>query len=200
MTQGSAAACIIRAIAILLGPGLMTRAEAGQAPCEQIVAAWQGAGFLKGAAGGGNGPWVDCVKPIVEGTRPAHQTSRPLPQVDPASVDGRSLVPLLSGQEVAPWRSLALVEHHGPHDDPADPDAPATHSGNPTAYEAIRSPTSLYVEYADGEREYHDLAADPDELHNRFSLLSGDEKASPHNKLAAIENCHGAVSCWAAAR
>jgi hypothetical protein len=104
VTQGSAAACILRAIATLPGPGLATRAEGGQAPREQIVAACQGAGFLKGAAGGGNGLWVDCVKPIVEGTTPAHQTSGPLPQVDPASVDRRSLVPLLSGQEVAPWR------------------------------------------------------------------------------------------------
>jgi hypothetical protein len=31
--------------------------------------------------------------------------------------------------------------------------------GNPTTYEAIRGPTYLYVEYADGNKEYHDLAA-----------------------------------------
>jgi hypothetical protein len=35
---------------------------------------------------------------------------------------------------------------------------------------AIRGPTWLYVEYANGEKAYHDLAADPDELHNTYSV------------------------------
>jgi hypothetical protein len=83
--------------------------------------------------------------------------------------DGRSLVPLLHGQRVAEWRAVALVEHRGPHKDSTDPDAPALRSGNPTTYEAIRGLTSVYVEYANGEKEYHDLAADPDELRNSFS-------------------------------
>jgi N-acetylglucosamine-6-sulfatase len=120
--------------------------------------------------------------------------------VAPASIDGRSLVPLLHGQKVAEWRRLALVEHRGPHKDPDDPDAPALRSGNPTTYEAIRGLTFLYVEYADGEREYHDLVADPDELRNTFASLSSEEKAALHAALGAVKICQGANSCRAAER
>ena len=63
-----------------------------------------------------------------------------------ANVDGRSLVPLLHGQKMANWRTVALVEHHGPVKDPTDPDMPAPRSGNQTTYEAIRSATYVYVE------------------------------------------------------
>ena len=117
-----------------------------------------------------------------------------------ASIDGRSLVPLLHGQKLAEWRTVALVEHRGPHKDPTDPDAPALRSGNPTTYEAIRGLTSLYVEYADGEKEYHDLVADPHELHNSFSSLSSEEKAALHATLGAVKMCHDAANCRAAER
>ena len=118
--------------------------------------------------------------------------------VAPAAVDGRSLVPLLHGQEVTEWRTAALVEHHGALRDRADPDMPALRSGNPPTYEAIRMRTSVYVEYADGEKEYHDRVADPDELRNTFSSLPNEEKTSLHAALDAIVNCHDAKSCWAA--
>jgi len=120
--------------------------------------------------------------------------------VAPASVDGRSLVPLLHGQKVDDWRTVALVEHRGPHDDPTDPDAPAVRSGNPTTYEAIRAQTSVYVEYADGEKEYHDLTADPHELRNSFSSLSAARKSSLHETLEAVKDCHDAKSCTKAER
>jgi hypothetical protein len=92
-----------------------------------------------------------------------------------ATVDGLSLVPLLHGEPVAAWRKVALVEHQGPVRNMLDPDFPGVRSGNPTTYEAIRGPTWLYVEYANGEKAYHDLAADPDELHNTYSTLTSDE-------------------------
>jgi arylsulfatase A-like enzyme len=120
--------------------------------------------------------------------------------VAPANIDGRSLVPLLRGEKVAGWRAVALVEHRGPHDDPTDPDAPAARSGNPTTYEAIRALTSVYVEYADGEKEYHDLAADPYELRNDFASLSAERKASLHAALEAIKVCHDAKTCAMAER
>ena len=87
----------------------------------------------------------------------------------PATVDGRSLVPLLRGEQVPEWRTLALIEHHGPLnelEDDNDPDVPAKRSGNPPSYEAIRARDSVYVEYDDGTREYHDYASDPYELRN----------------------------------
>jgi N-acetylglucosamine-6-sulfatase len=116
----------------------------------------------------------------------------------PTNVDGRSLVPLLHGQTVTSWRTAALIEHHGPNKDPADPDAPIARSGNPPTYEAMRTRSSLYVEYTDGDKEYHDLITDPHELRNTFSLLSREEKASLHAELEAIKSCHDATSCRAA--
>ena len=105
------------------------------------------------------------------------------------AVDGRSLVPFLRGQKVADWRTAALIEHHGPHDDPNDPDAPALRSGNPPTYEAIRGRSFVYVEYVGGEREFHDLAADPNELINTYNQLPEGEKAALHTSVDALKNC-----------
>jgi arylsulfatase A-like enzyme len=44
------------------------------------------------------------------------------------SIDGHSLVPLLRGQKLDDWRTSALIEHHGPRHEPADPDAPGLRS------------------------------------------------------------------------
>jgi N-acetylglucosamine-6-sulfatase len=139
----------------------------------------------------------------------------------PDNVDGRSLVPLLQGQMVADWRTVALVEHHGPVlKDRQDPDAydsdeknpqefgsrsrkPGKYgfrNGNPNSYEAIRASTWVYVEYADGEEEYHDLASDPDELRNSYSSLADSQKASLHATLLAVQNCHDARTCQIAER
>jgi len=116
------------------------------------------------------------------------------------NVDGRSLVPLMRGQSVADWRKAALIEHRGPVKNVNDPDFPDARSGNPTTYEAIRGPTFLYVEYADGSKEYHDLAAGPDEIHNTFPSLSDADKASLHAALTGLANCHDAQACSAADR
>jgi len=116
------------------------------------------------------------------------------------TIDGRSLVPLLHGQKVADWPTVALVEHRGPVRNLTDPDLPGIRSGNPTTYEALRGLTSLYVEYANGDKEYHDLAADPDELRNSFSSLTGKQQEALHAALEAVKSCRGAESCSAAAR
>jgi N-acetylglucosamine-6-sulfatase len=113
----------------------------------------------------------------------------------PSTVDGRSLVPLLHGEKVPGWRSVALVEHHGPDRDPSDPDLPALRSGNPTTYEAIRGRDFVYVEYADGEREHHDLAADPQELGNSFPGLPDAEKSAIHARLEGVKACQGGAGC-----
>ncbi len=117
----------------------------------------------------------------------------------PATTDGRSLTPLLRGEPVAKWRTIALVEHHGPgvrENEAGDPDAPESRSGNPPSYEAIRTLKSLYVEYADGSHEYHDRVRDPDELRNTFSSLSKTAVKSLHAQVVALHGCHGAQSCW----
>jgi N-acetylglucosamine-6-sulfatase len=112
-------------------------------------------------------------------------------------------VPFLRGAKVPEWRSLALIEHHGPQVERMnkdDPDVPARRSGNPPSYEAIRSRDSVYVEYDDGTREYHDYASDPYELRNTFSTLSPKAKASLHADVDALRICRGAQACWQAAR
>jgi N-acetylglucosamine-6-sulfatase len=86
--------------------------------------------------------------------------------IEPRSpLDGRSLVPLLSGTTV-PWRSRFVVEFLG--------FAPAT-----PPYVGVRTERYLYVEYGNGWRELYDLRTDPFQLTN----LIGD-RASP--RIGAI--------------
>jgi N-acetylglucosamine-6-sulfatase len=111
------------------------------------------------------------------------------------NVDGRSLLPLLHGEKPSTWRSAALIEHHGPVKSPTDPDMPVRRGGNPPSYEAIRMANSVYVEYVTGEKEYYDIAADPDELHNTFGSLPAGTKGSLHALLTGLEQCHSAQAC-----
>ena len=98
------------------------------------------------------------------------------------NIDGSSLVALMHGQSAEGWRTVTLVEHHGPVRDLVDPDMPIARSGNPTTYQAIRSHTDLYVEYADGEREYHDLRSDPRRVTQHVLVaLEQPEVGTPQN-------------------
>jgi arylsulfatase A-like enzyme len=112
--------------------------------------------------------------------------------------DGHSLVPLLAGAAPAGWRDAVLVEHRGSHLSVLDPDFQQPSSGSPTTYEAMRTRGFLYVEYADGEREFYDLRSDPFELHNLAPWLSRSARRRLHAALRAMERCHGGKSCWAA--
>jgi len=56
---------------------------AQQGPCQQIMAACQQAGFVRGGAKTGAGLQVDCVRPIMQvGTFQRPKASKALPQVD----------------------------------------------------------------------------------------------------------------------
>ena len=114
--------------------------------------------------------------------------------------DGHSLMGLLRGETPADWRNAILVEHHGPDPDTntADPDGQTPLSGNPTTYEAMRTERFLYVEYQDGEREFYDLANDPDELDNLVWSLTTSQLTQLHDELISLENCHTGPACWAA--
>lgn len=113
----------------------------------------------------------------------------------PSTADGRSLAPLLHGGRASDWRQAVLIEHHHPASKNGDPDAAPDNSGNPPTYEAIRTANALWVEYADGEREYYDTATDPDELHNQAASLSATQRTSLHATLTALQHCAGASSC-----
>ncbi len=114
------------------------------------------------------------------------------------SSDGSSLLPVLQGEASSDWRNAALIEHHGPDVFTGDPDFQQPRSGNPSTYEAMRTPGFLYVEYADGEREFYDLSTDPFELQNLAPKLSITELATLHAELLALESCHDEPTCWAA--
>jgi N-acetylglucosamine-6-sulfatase len=117
----------------------------------------------------------------------------------PATVDGRSLVPLLHGSSVSGWRRAVLVEHRGRAQDSNDPDFQPPASGNPTTYQAVRTPGGTYVEYANGELEYYDLNKDPFELSNAVGQLSSKARTQLHAQLNSLTSCQGAVACWQAA-
>jgi N-acetylglucosamine-6-sulfatase len=112
--------------------------------------------------------------------------------------DGHSLLPLLHDTPPSDWRDAVLVEHRGPVLRRSDPDFQRPRSGNPDSYEAMRTDDFLYVEYADGEREYYDLRSDPFELANQAPTLPLPVLAQLHAQLVETEHCHGGAACWAA--
>jgi arylsulfatase A-like enzyme len=112
----------------------------------------------------------------------------------PPNVDGRSIVPLLHGEDV-PWRSVGLIEHLKEGTSPTDPDRQSAAAGNLPSYVALRSPTWTYVQYVDGEREFYERLADPYMLHNIYSRLSERRVAQLEARVAALSACAGS-SCW----
>jgi N-acetylglucosamine-6-sulfatase len=103
----------------------------------------------------------------------------------PDFVDGRSLAPLLTGEaSPATWRNAVLVAHSAHSDDP---------DAQNVSFDVLRGPQSVYVEYASGDRELYDLAADPHQLTNLASDASPALLGSLSERLAALEACAGAT-------
>ena len=94
----------------------------------------------------------------------------------PAKPDGRSLVPLLSGDKPASWRSTLLLERRG----------------EKLAWAGVRTPRYAYFEYENGEEELYDMRSDP------YQRKSIHESADPalledlRGRLRALEDCSGA--------
>jgi arylsulfatase A-like enzyme len=102
----------------------------------------------------------------------------------PEYVDGRSLVPLLSGS-VLPWRDSLLLEGYD--------DGFGDKTYVPPDFKAIRtSDGRTYVEYETGERELYDLRTDPHQLR---SLHDEPERAVEESalsaRLEALKYCSG---------
>jgi N-acetylglucosamine-6-sulfatase len=102
----------------------------------------------------------------------------------PEYVDGRSLVPLLSGTK-PPWRDSLLLEGYD--------DGFGDKTYVPPDFKAIRtSEGRTYVEYETGERELYDLRTDPRQLR---SLHDEPERAvevkALSARLQALKYCSG---------
>jgi N-acetylglucosamine-6-sulfatase len=117
--------------------------------------------------------------------------------------DGRSLMPLLHGEEPSSaWRASVLLEKL-PQEDSSEEEkgkgkakgktgaggVPKAGAGGQLAFEAVRTETHKYVEYDNGEKELYDLEADPYELESIHEstdpALVEDLKA----KLEALKSC-----------
>jgi arylsulfatase A-like enzyme len=154
---------------------------------------------------------TDIHVPLVvagPGIRPGSSTKAMTENVDLAKTfealggttapsDGHSLVSLLHAPRPRGWRDAVLVEHHG-QTHRGDPDRQTGQSGDPTTYEAMRTPQFLYVEYRNGDREFYDLRADPFELHNIMWSLTPRRVAQLDAELSSLETCHTGAACWTA--
>jgi N-acetylglucosamine-6-sulfatase len=95
----------------------------------------------------------------------------------PTYVDGRSLLPVLTGSATTSWRTAILIEGRK-HS--ADPEIPVDRN-----YDGIRTSTRKYIEYEGGFSELYNLAsvADPYELTNTY--YSADPTVPPRPDLKA---------------
>ncbi len=106
----------------------------------------------------------------------------------PAYVDGRSLLPSLTGAqttEPTPWRRSVLLEGYDDgfeNKDYAPPD-----------FKAIRTEDGrTYVEYATGEREFYRLKTDPYQMQSLHDDPAYSEEVGVLSvRLAALKDCSG---------
>lgn len=126
--------------------------------------------------------------PTFEDLGGAHPTGTP---------DGVSLAGLWHGQHPTNWQQAVLIEHHGPDDQPGDPDRQNAKHADPPSYEAVRTANALYVRYSNGEQEYYDTTHDPHELHN---IAAQGVPPNLPKTLNALQNCHDASACQTAAK
>lgn len=90
--------------------------------------------------------------------------------------DGRSLAPLLRGED-PPWRSSILLEGFVGKGD--------------RVYGAARTETHKYVEYGNGEEELYDLEADPYELESLHESADPSLIEDLKTRLEALKDCSG---------
>jgi arylsulfatase A-like enzyme len=114
--------------------------------------------------------------------------------IDGFEADGRSLAPLMRGEEPPSWRSAVLLEAFldgksaGGGGDGEGDEGSRT---DQTAFQAVRTETHKYVEHENGEKELYDLANDPNELENIYETADPALVEDLKARLEALRDCSG---------
>jgi N-acetylglucosamine-6-sulfatase len=118
--------------------------------------------------------------------------------IPPGFVDGRSLEPLLKKSLPGPadWREGILIEHQ-PGPEPfmswfEEHLLQMKQKTRLTAYQAVRSNRYLFVQYQSREREFYDLANDPNQLRNIVAEVDARIIKRYSLWLNQLKKCKGA--------
>lgn len=121
----------------------------------------------------------------------------------PGFVDGRSLVPFLTGTTPAVWRKALLLEHAGPSLtlpssnpllEPQDAfDVQALSTAGAPVFAGLRTAVRTYVEYDTGERELYELQTDPHQLDNAYSTADPALTTRLSSWLGTLRHAAGAT-------
>jgi hypothetical protein len=102
----------------------------------------------------------------------------------PPEVQGKSFVPLLRQSTpilAGNWRPEGvLIESHGSQR--------VRGFKQQVTFNSLRLSSSVYTEWANGEREYYDLNSDPYELVNQYSNLSEADRIWHENRLSFLKS------------
>jgi arylsulfatase A-like enzyme len=103
----------------------------------------------------------------------------------PPFVDGRSLVPLITGGDPS-WRDAALIEGFGKETESNE----GAEKSTPT-FRALRSEEILFAEYETGERELYNLRKDPHQIANIAREAPKSLLRDYSRRLDALAACAG---------
>jgi N-acetylglucosamine-6-sulfatase len=121
----------------------------------------------------------------------------------PASVDGRSLAPLLGDDPPPPssWRRAVFLEHaadvaeaepvSGTREPPDEVVAAPAPPMAPPPFAGIRTVDWSYIEYSTGEKELYNHGTDPDQLQNLGPTADPTLLGALHSIVVALHDCQG---------
>ena len=125
-------------ILLALAAPFVAHKAVAEGPCEEIKRACLNAGFVQGGVKAGNGLWLDCIDPIMQGTAQRHKASKPLPQVDPKLVTACKAQDPTFGQPKAPSDT-------GAQPAPVNPPTPAPAVQNVAPASSGKHPNIVFI-------------------------------------------------------